>query len=403
MRIFGLFALGLAVLVTAVGAKPLTILVSIDGCRWDYPELHYATFLQELAAAGTRVERLVPSYPTKTFPNHYTLVTGLRPAEHGIIQNKFYDPNFQAWFGIGSHPAAREGRWWGGEPIWNTLARQGKNATCMFWPGAEAAINGRHPDEWMPYQHDLPAADRIDQVVTWATSPSPPDLITLYFSVVDDAGHDFGPTAPETRAALQEVDAALRDLSERLRAADRWADTTMIVVADHGMTPVTAERIVLLEDLVAPGVAIADFSGACTALRLADPSQARALVDQINATGHPIRAYLRDEVPERLHFRDNARIPDIVIIPELGWRVFPRREAEKRINEGWADGGDHGFDPIAPDMSAIFIIAGRDIPAGRTLPPTDNVHVYHLLCALTGVKPAPNSGDGRLAWALGLD
>lgn len=379
-------------------AKPVTLLVSIDGCRWDYPELHRATFLQELAAAGTRVERLIPAYPTKTFPNHYTLVTGLRPAEHGIIQNKFYDPSFETWFGIGSHPAAREGRWWGGEPIWNTLARQGKSAACMFWPGAEADINGRHPDEWMPYQHELPTADRIEQVVTWITAPQPPDFVTLYFSLVDSAGHDFGPTAAETGAALREIDTALRSLRDRLVAAHRWDELTLIVTADHGMTKVDTRRVLLLDDLVESGTVLPHFTGACTGLQVLPPHRVEDVVATINASHRPVRAYARADVPARLHFSASPRIPDVVLIPDLGWRVWTSAEAQRRVDD--PPGGDHGYDNTEPEMAAIFLAVGPRIAAGAVLPPTDSIHVYNLLCALSGVTPAPNSGDERLVSAL---
>ncbi|MCC5025565.1 MAG: alkaline phosphatase family protein [Candidatus Synoicihabitans palmerolidicus] len=152
-------------------ANLLVILVSIDGCRWDNPELHDTPFLQELSHAGTRVERLIPSYPSKTFPNHYTLVTGLRPASHGIIQNRFYDSTFEAWFGIRSHPAAREGRWWGGESIWLTAQRQGLRTACFFWPGSEADILGQHPDKWLRYDDSISEIDRVRQVLQWTAYP----------------------------------------------------------------------------------------------------------------------------------------------------------------------------------------------------------------------------------------
>ncbi len=400
MRFKVLALLAALAVVGSLAAKPVTILVSIDGCRWDYPELHQATFLQELAASGTRVERLVPSYPSKTFPNHYTLVTGLRPSEHGIIQNKFYDHGFDAWFAIGDDPAAREGRWWGGEPIWNTIERQGGTAACMFWPGSEAPINDRYPSEWLPYDHKLPNDARIDQVVTWVIAPNSPDLVTLYFSAVDSAGHDFGPESPQTRDALLAIDAALRTLRDRLIETGRWSETTLIITADHGMTPVSGDRIVELEELLDLDDVTIDFSGACTGLMLLHPEAATHIAAAINRLGKPIRAYAKADVPARLHFSNNARIPDIVIIPELGWRVFTHKDAEKRRIDGWADGGDHGFDPVAPDMSAIFIVAGPGIEAGKVVPPTENIHVYNLLCALSHVKPAPNSGDLRLAEAV---
>ncbi len=397
-QVFLSILLSLALAPFAAAEKPLVILVSIDGGRWDYPELHDATFLQELSADGLRVERLRPCYPSKTFPNHYSLVTGLRPESHGIVQNRFFDPEFQAWFGIGAHPAAREGRWWGGEPIWNTLQRQGGHAFCLFWPGSEADIGGMHPDKRMRYNGNLPYDERVNRVLSWATLPTAqrPELITLYFEGVDSAGHRYGPNAPETHAALQDIDHALTRLRDGLQQNGLWEQTTLIVTADHGMTPISAEREVFLDDLIDLAQVDVIFAGASGGLQVKDGADPVALRDQLRASPH-LQAFLRDEVPERLHFSHNDRIPDLVIMPNLGWEVSTKAW---KANRTYEDGGDHGFDNAEPDMSALFIAHGPRFRAGQQLPIADNIDVYNLLSALLHVKPAPNEGSDVLVQAL---
>ncbi len=379
-------------------AAPLVILVSIDGGRWDYPELHDATFLQELAANGTRAARLRPSYPSKTFPNHYTLVTGLRPESHGIVQNRFYDPAFEAWFGIGPHPAKREGRWWGGEPIWITAQRQGLRTASLYWPGASADIQGQHPSLWLPYDGRVAPSQRVAQVLRWIDLPPKerPHFIALYFDQVDDAGHNFGPTAPETRDALQDIDRALRELRNCLVKRRLWAQTTLVITADHGMTAVAPSDVILLDDLIDLSAVDIVFDGASGGLAVKDPTVRAGLVGQLDTHPH-LAAYAREDVPARLHFSHNPRIPDIVLVPDLGWHISTRARLEARNGPG---PGDHGYDPLEPDMGALFIGHGPRFASGTRHLPVENIDVYNLLCALLGIEPAPNEGSDRLVELL---
>ena len=377
--------------------QPLVILVSIDGGRWDYPEKHDAPFLQKIAGDGARVERLTPSFPTKTFPNHYTLVTGLRPESHGIINNKFYDEEFDAWFGIGNHPAAREGRWWGGEPIWLTAQRQGLRSACMFWPGAEADILGQYPDEWRRYDGKMRESDRVAQVLEWTGRPAEkrPHMITLYFEAVDSKGHRFGPDAVETKLAFHHIDDVLEDLADGLRKQGLWDKAHLIFTADHGMTFKDPTQVVALADYIDPESFAIVTLGATGGLS-AEPERIPEILAALAKAPH-LRAFERSAVPTRLHFSANERIPDIVLIPDAGWRVMLHSPT---AGMGAKDRGDHGYDNREPDMGALFIAHGPKIPAGQALSVTDNIHVYNLLCALLGIEPAPNEGDDTLLQIL---
>ena len=235
----------------AAATGPL-ILVSIDGFRWDYFQVHQAPVLQKLAAQGVHARRLTPCFPSKTFPNHYTLVTGLRPENHGIVANWFYDPSFSAMFNIRNPESNTESRGWGGEPVWVTAEKQGVSSASFFWPGSEAKIHGRRPSFYKTFDKKLTSMQRVDGLLAWLSLPETqrPRFSTLYFDIVDTAGHTFGPTAPETAAAVREVDDAVAHLLAGLDRLGLGERANLVIVSDHGMSECGPDRIIFLEDLM---------------------------------------------------------------------------------------------------------------------------------------------------------
>ena len=229
--------------------SPILVLISFDGWRWDYIDRANVPNLRALASRGVRAEGLIPSFPSMTFPSHYTIVTGLYPERHGIISNNIVDPGFGERFSM-SADTANDPRWWGGEPLWVTAIRQRRRAASMFWPGSEAPISGVHPTYWKPFDDAVPNAARVKQVLEWLALPpdEQPSFVTVYFSDVDTAGHDFGPESTEVLHAASRLDQALGDLVtgiQKLRLLDR---TSVIVVSDHGMSQQSDSRIILLDD-----------------------------------------------------------------------------------------------------------------------------------------------------------
>ena len=379
---------------------PLVVLVSIDGFRYDYLERAdvEAPTLRALAARGVRAERLVPVYPTKTFPNHYSLVTGLVPAQHGVVGNTMRDDSMAgpdgepARFSLGDRDAVTDARWWGGEPIWATAERQGVRAGTAFWPGSEAAIGGVRPSRWLVYDGDLAYAARVDSALAWTDVPDL-GLVTLYFEAVDDAGHRHGPAAPEVAAAIEAVDAALGRLVAGLEARGRAA--TLVVVSDHGMTPVDPSRRVLLDEAVDLDAEAAFVVwGEAAGVWPAPGVDAAELAGRIDALAH-VRAYPRESVPERLRYRDHARIPPVVLVADEGWTVTSRHYADRYPER--PSGGAHGYDNALPSMAGLFIASGPGVRSGVTVPALSALDVYGLLARLLGVEAAPNEGDAAAA------
>ncbi|MFZ9681584.1 MAG: ectonucleotide pyrophosphatase/phosphodiesterase [Cephaloticoccus sp.] len=402
-RLFCLLGAGFCAFAStrAASPAPIVILISIDGGRWDYLQKYAPPTLNALAAHGVRAERMVPCFPSSTFPNHYTLVTGLRPEHHGIVSNAMYDPALDAEFAIGEHPAARERRWWGGEPVWVTAAKQGVPTATLFWPGSEAEINGGRPERWKRYDGSWTSDQRTDQVLQWLqlSEPKRPRLITLYFDIVDGAGHAYGPDSSQTREAVLVVDQAIGRLVAGVSALGLAEQVNYVVVADHGMTDVNAARRIALDDFVDPQSVQIDFSGYLVGLRPRDGDVERLF--QKFAGPHPhFQAWKREEIPAGLHYRNHLRIPPLVLVPDPGWLVLTQDKITAQDRDGWTKGGAHGYDPSDPDMSALFVAAGPAFRSGLVVAPFENIHVYDMLCTLIGVQPAPNDGDHRLAFQI---
>lgn len=383
-------------------ASPMVFLISFDGFRWDYPELHGAPTLLALAREGVRAESLVPSFPSKTYPNHYTLVTGLRPEHHGIVANTMWDPQWRAAFSLADRAAVEDGRWWEGEPIWSGAERHGLVTASSFWPGSEAAIGGVRPTYWGRYDEAVPDEQRVDEVLGWLDMPAGkrPRLITLYFDEPDGGGHASGPESPQAAAAVAHVDAMLARLRAGVAARGLAGAVDWIVVSDHGMTTVAPDESIVLADYVDLAEVTVDDLSVFGLLR-PRPGTEDAVLRAL-AGSHPhLHAARRSAMPERLHYRAHRRIPEIVVWADPGWTIYATRtaRAEAIARRDFARGA-HGYDPAERDMHGIFVAAGPSFMKGITTPPLDNVDVYPLLVRLLGISPAPNDGNPAATAAM---
>jgi predicted AlkP superfamily pyrophosphatase or phosphodiesterase len=394
-------ALSVAVSCGRPAPAPLLILISFDGWRADYIDRASVPSLKALAARGVRAAGLVPSFPAMTFPNHYTIVTGLRPEHHGIVANTIADPAFPERFTM-SAATAKDPRWWGGEPIWVSAVRQGRRAATMFWPGSEVAIGGVRPTYWQPYKQETSNADRVAQVLTWLALPDTerPSFVSVYFEEVDSAGHDGGPDSPALWTAAEHLDAALGQLVDGVRRLGLDDRATIVAVSDHGMTPLSEDRAILLDDYV--DLKDVDVIELGAFVQLAPRSgSVDALYAQLHDRHPHLAIYKRDKTPERFHYRDNPRIAPIVGIPDDGWDVTSRARLERRQRNGTKPMlGAHGFDPGAPAMRALFVAAGPRVRRGVVVEPFENIHVYDFLCAVLGLTPAPNDGNPSVTRAF---
>ncbi len=376
----------------SVGSEPPSLLlISIDGLRADSLQLGITPTLATLAREGVRAEWMTPSYPTLTFPNHYTLVTGLRPDHHGVVQNTMLDPALGR-FSLSHREAVSDGRWWGGEPIWVSAEKAGLRSATLFWPGSEAAIEGVRPTRWLPFDAKMPNEARVDRVIGWLSEPlaTRPRFATLYFDQVDHDAHDYGPDAPQVHAAIRAVDAAIGRLLEGLKARGVRDRVNLVIVSDHGMAAVAPGNIVLVEDMVDSTDAEALTFGQSVSFQPLPGRERQAEARLLGKHAH-YQCWRKDELPAHWHYGRHPRVPPIVCQMQEGWDAGKREWLAKRTVTGTR--GSHGYDPDLPSMRAIFIAQGPAFREGLTIPAFDNVDVYPLLAHLVGIPAAPNDGD----------
>ena len=363
--------------------RPLTILVSIDGFRPDYLERGVTPTLSALAAEGATAS-MRPSFPSVTFPNHYTLVTGKHPDHHGIVGNSFNDAELGRFT-----MASKETAWWDqAEPIWITAEKAGLVTATMFWPGSETEIDGVRPTYWRPFDQTVTGEDRIAQVLTWLDGEGDrrPDFATLYFDAVDTAGHRNGPDAPETTAVVAEVDRQLAGLVQGLKDRGLFDQTTLIVVADHGMAATSPDRVMYLDNLIDAEALQIAYAGSVVYLDAAPGRKAE--VEAALVKRHPHGdCWTRATIPARLVLGSNPRVSSIVCMADIGWLFATRAREVTR------PGGAHGYDNDAPEMRALFIARGPQIASGVVLSDMDSVDVQPLLGRLLGIDVP--TGDGR--------
>jgi predicted AlkP superfamily pyrophosphatase or phosphodiesterase len=367
------------------------ILVSLDGFRPDYLSQDGARNLRTLAAQGVRAEAMHPSFPSKTFPNHYTIVTGLRPDHHGIVDNTMEDPTMVGErFSLSNQKAVRDRRWWDqAEPVWVTAEKQQVRTAVMYWPGSEAAIHGVLPTNYRPFDAKVTANERVDVILGWLDLPvaSRPRMLALYFDDVDTAGHGFGPASAQLADSVGRVDAALGRLTDGLRA--RGIAANIVIVSDHGMAATSAQRLIRFNRIAPPASYRLITSGSHAGIE-AKPGEEPALAAALLKPQEHMQCWRKGEIPARFHYGQNARVPQFFCSADVGWFIMPGGEADRL-----PQGGAHGYDNLSPEMQALFIAAGPAFKQGVVLPAFDNVNVYPLLMKLIDVPALPS--DGTLA------
>jgi len=370
-------------------SKHYVVLVSLDGFRYDYARKYGAKHLLGIAARGASVpEGMIPAYPSLTFPNHYTLVTGLYPEHHGIVGNQFYDPARKERYSYSDSKTNADGSWYGGTPLWSLAEKQGMRSACFFWPGSEAEIAGERPTYYLHFDNQYPDEKRIDQVIAWLKLPPEqrPHFITLYYANVDHAGHEFGPDAPQTAEAVKHVDELMGTLEEDLKALHLPVD--LVIVSDHGMEKIQGGWIDL--DKYAP---LGDLVTVGQYLYAPTEEAANAAYQKLKAADAAFMVYRRANVPAELHFNSNPREGDPIIVARGPYAIRAHAPPPDREDKA-PTVGNHGFDPyMMPSMKAVFYAEGPDIRAGVKLKSFENVNVYPLLVKILGLEGPPVDGS----------
>jgi predicted AlkP superfamily pyrophosphatase or phosphodiesterase len=380
--------------------RPTIILISLDGFRYDYLEKYQPPNLRSLALEGVHAKWMIPAFPTKTFPNHYTIVTGLYPQKNGIVENNIYDKAINVTFTMSNREEVQNGRWWLGEPIWVTAEKQGQKSAAFFWPGSEAEIAGTRSSYWKPYDEKVSNRERVETILSWLDLPTleRPTFLTLYFSDVDSAGHDFSPDAVETKNAVLKVDNDLQGLIDGLKTRGIFEQVNLIIVSDHGMATQDPNNVIVLDELFDTKLARKILWTGEIVSVFPKEGKEDAIYKRLKARlPRQAKVYRKTELPPRLHYSDSSRIAPLLVLPDEGWVLITRKRLDERKAEGRSGlRGGHGYDNDLPSMRAIFLAHGPAFSRG-VIEPVENIHVYNLMTKILGLVPAPNDGNDSLA------
>jgi predicted AlkP superfamily pyrophosphatase or phosphodiesterase len=372
-------------------AKPYVILISADGFRSDFSVKYGAKFLQSREAKGVKAEAMIPSYPTLTFPNHYSIVTGLYPAHHGLVDNRYFDVNSGMEYSMGNKKMVAEGKWYGGTPLWVLAEQQGMLSASFYWVASEADIQGIRPSYFYTYNEKIPIEQRIQAVKNWLALPAEkrPHMITFYFPEVDHDAHEYGPEDPRVGSAVKFVDESIAKLQAALDPLN--LPINYVFVSDHGMTTVNTEHTLgkpAALDTAAFRVPWGDALLHVYTKNSAAVPQALVALKKDQS----FQTYLMDETPAHWHYRKSDdkfnRLGDILLVPNHPniFNLSPRKTSP----------GKHGYDNHHPDMQASFQAWGPAFKKGITIPAFENVNIYPMIANILGLRVNESQIDGKL-------
>jgi predicted AlkP superfamily pyrophosphatase or phosphodiesterase len=397
--------------------RPTTILISLDGFRADFLNRKITPALSAFIASGVSPKYMLPSFPSVTFPNHFTLVTGLYPESHGVVSNQFWDPEFEEEFWYTNIKVSMQPKWWNAEPLWVTAEHQGVRSAIHMWPGSEAHIPDVEPTYMDTYNGSEALPRKVESILNWLDLPGDddkaqasmnlrPQFIAAYVPNVDADGHLYGPNSTEIRATIADVDSMLTILVEGLLARNLTEIINIVIVSDHGMATTSTDRMIQLDDLIDMSLVDHMDGWPLRGLRLKNPDQdLESLHDQLSAAARKLGGfdvYTLDTMPERFHFTKNDRIAPLWVVPKTGWVVVEKSDfnlaAAREAGIEYHPRGLHGYDHEHPLMRAIFVARGPAFPheGNSRVDVFQNIEVYNIVCDSLGITPHPNNGTLRL-------
>ena len=378
----------------SITEQPYIILISFDGFRWDYTHRGITPNLKRIKENGASALSLMPVFPSKTFPNHYSIITGMYPENHGIIHNDFYDSFTGNRYKVGDTTSVRESKWYLGEAFWETAERQGIITASYFWPGSEVHLKYRRSHYVEYYEHERPYKTRVADVLNWLKLPEEkrPHFFTLYFDATDTYGHEYGPDSPEINQAIKQLDDILGMLLSGLEEIDILQKTNIIVVSDHGMTSVDGKSLINIEKILTGRQF--KLQGYGPVMMLTCPEQEKDLIyKKLQQQQAHFKVYLREKLPGFYHFSDHPFILPVILIADMGWTLVTNDLEKKLINR--TIGGNHGYDNFHLDMHGIFYATGPAFKKGYRCGTIRNIDIYPLLCKIFNIFPRQNI-DGKL-------
>ncbi|MCF8242521.1 MAG: ectonucleotide pyrophosphatase/phosphodiesterase [Melioribacteraceae bacterium] len=378
--------------ITFAQSTTYVILVSFDGFRWDYVNRDITPNLQAMKNDGVSALSLRPTFPSKTFPNHQAIITGMYNDHHGIISNFFENPFTHETYRMGDTNSIRDGKWYLGEFFWETAERHGIITASYFWPGSELTNSHRRPTYYKFYEHNKPYRERIIEAVDWLKLPDAerPHFITIYFHDTDSYGHDYGPNSPEINKSIQRLDSLVGFLHNQLSTTDLSDSVNVIIVSDHGMTEISEERTINIAEMLRDYDCTFNGGGPFMMINCEQNNQ-EEIFNLLKKNSDNYRVYLKENLPEYYHYKDHPFIYPIILVAEKGWSLLDERAVKRN---SYSSGGNHGYEKDLLDMHGVFIADGPSFRDGFQTGTLWNIDIYPLLCKIFEISPRQNI-DGK--------
>ena len=395
LRLF-LFFFFLVVISLKAQPQPYVLLISFDGLRWDYINRNISPNISELSERGITALSLRPTFPTKTFPNHISIITGMYPENHGIIANEFFDIEHNDEYKMWDTSIVRNNKWYKGEAFWETTRKHGVITASYFWPSSDVDNQDKRPDYFHVYEHNRSYSERIAGVVNWFNLPyeKRPHFVTLYFDLTDGVGHKFGPDSEEINIAIAQIDTLLGSLIDGFREINLLDSINIIISSDHGMTEVSNEKLIVVDEMLDGYDYLFSNTGPFMLL-YSEEEETEKIYGILKEEENHYNVYKREDVPEYFHFSQNELIGDLVLIAEMGWSLINYEQFERIKEHPYPSKGNHGYDNFHLDMHGVFVAAGPSFKQNYKTGTLNNIDIYPLLCKIFNCTPAENI-DGDL-------
>lgn len=376
--------------------KPYLILISLDGFRWDYVEKYKPPHLINFIKNGINSESLIPSFPTKTFPNHYTIATGMYPDKHGIIANSFYSYDKDMTYKIRDREKVEDGSFYGGNPIWIQANKANMVTASYFFVGTEANIQGLKPTYYYRFDNSVKNEVRVNQAIDWLKLPPKkrPHLITMYFSDMDDTGHKYGTkNDEELKKTLFELDKQLGNLFKGIEKTG--LPVNIIIVSDHGMSTVSISNFISIEKIENDSLYTSIDNGAIVNIHPNNKNQIDSIYTYLKKKESNFKVYKTENTPGFEYIPKNKNWGAIQILPDFGYYFSSTKGIASRKQHTNTNFGVHGYDQKYKDMHGIFYANGPAFKKAYRTPSIKNIHIYPLMCEILGLE-VPSNIDGNL-------
>ena len=371
------------------------ILISLDGARWDYINRGVTPTLDSIIKNGVKALSLQPSFPSKTFPNHYSIITGMYPQNHGIISNTIFNPNSKKTYRLGDTIEVRNSEWYLGEAFWETAKRNGIKTASHFWPGSDINLEYRRPDIFVKYLHNMPYLERIERAISWLKLPydERPRFITLYFDLPDTYGHKYGPNSPQVDSSMFYCDKIIGMFLHKIRQLDIKDSVDIIILSDHGMTDVSENKIINVSKILKDYKIKYLDEGPIMFVEPTNPNEIMNVYLTLKKNEKNYKVYLKNEVPEYYKFSSHPFIWNIILVADIGYSLLTDESIESM--KKYFSKGNHGYDHNHLDMHGIFLAIGPSFKKNYKTGSLYNIDIYPLLCKLFNISPRSNI-DGKL-------